>query len=132
MPRPINSFSGLLFLVPAALAAQKGMWGSVVATTYLATTSFLYHRYDTHALFWADQIGIAGIVGTAFSHTLNTGALGKSIYYGVCAYNTFIYWGGKQWNTMAFHPDQFIQDLFHSTIHLGSAICYSSLLLLLE
>lgn len=126
--KKILPYSSLFFLLPSTYAY---MWDHRVASSillFLTSTSIVFHSYTNPFTFWIDQVAIFTAVISSFIYGYHGGFWIFCIPTAGNLWNTYVYWYGYKTKTMGFHPNYFIGELWHSTIHLVSALSYFAIL----
>jgi hypothetical protein len=126
--KKILPLSSLWFLVPSTYAYVYNHLLASYILVSLTGTSVLFHSYAHPITFWMDQLAIYVTVTSSFLYGYHGGFWVFLIPTTGNLWNTYVYWRGYKTKTMCFHPDFFISELWHSTIHFISAISYLALL----
>jgi len=126
--KKILPYTSLFFLVPCRYAYIYDHTAASSILFFLASTSVLYHSYYHPITFWLDQIAIYTTVISSFLYGYQGGVWVFLIPTVGNLWNTAIFWYGYKTKTLGFHPNYFISEVWHSSIHFVSSLSYLAVL----
>ena len=124
----ILPYSSLFFFIPCGYAHIYDYSLASYILFSLVTSSVLYHSYYHPITFWIDQIAIYLTVISSFVYGYQGGVWIFLIPTVGNLWNTYVFWYGYKTKSMCFHPNYFISELWHSTIHIISSVSYLGVL----
>ena len=121
---------GLSYLFNAYVAYKFGSPWSAAASLGLAMTSIWFHIARDDTSFWMDQMFVHAYGTIALKESWERGFIELGLVILGLLFATLIYYAGKIGNCYTFHPELEVATAYHATLHMGSAIVVSGVLLM--
>ena len=112
--------TSLLFIIPVIMTIYNKQWLLSSACIFIFIGSTLHHSTRTHFSWYIDKFACYYLAGVSILYAIQYHML--YILIPLITYILFIYYYGYYTKCLCFHEDTRVNEYWHSTIHIFSAL----------